>query len=245
MRIYPRIAQSDVFRSLRMRVSNFAIELLEREWRELTETMVKGEQLSEICKCPILLRYGIACRHHLLQAFLDNIALPKTLLHPRWWLAGPPITEINWKPFYPLQGPRQEEAPRANVAAQLAGIRQQLRPEERLRFDTQLQASERQIDGIMDNLLRIGQQRQQLQEMPIGIPDANPRSVFWKRSVHGRANQRGLIRNEILDRQERQQANAQANTQARQQQPILDTIEVRSNPIFPRQQVPPRPLIPT
>ena len=243
MRTYPRIAQTDVFRSLQMRVSKYAIELLEREWRVLTDIMLKGEQLDEVCECPIRLRYGIACRHHLLQAFLDNTPLPKTLLHPRWWLGGPPITATNWKPFYPTREPQPQQLLRPSHAVELAHIRQQLVEEERLRFDIQLQAGERQIDGIMDNLMRIGQQRQQIQEMPIGQPDANPRSIFWKRSVHGKANQRGLIANEILDRQERRERQ-EANAQARQQ-PFLDTIEVWSNSIFLRQEVPPRPSVPT
>ena len=57
----------------------------------------------------------------------------------------------------------------------------------------------------MQNLVRIGQQRRELQDIPIGQPDPNPRSTFFKKSVHGRANALGLTANEMLDRQERQQ----------------------------------------
>jgi hypothetical protein len=205
MRSYPRIAQTDVFKSLYMKVSRWAIELLEKEWRELNTIMNNGELLSESCECEILLRYGIACRHYLLQAFLDGTTIPKTLLHPRWWLAGPPITTPNWKPFYPYQGPQQQLFSVPHMATELAILRQQLATEERHRFDVQLEVGERQINDIMTNLVRVGQQHRELQELPIGLPDPNPRSTFYKRSVHGRANQRGLIANEILDRRERQE----------------------------------------
>ena len=53
------------------------------------------------CHCSILLRYGIACKHHLKRAYLDGQPIPKSLLHPRWWLKGPTVRYTGWKPSYP------------------------------------------------------------------------------------------------------------------------------------------------
>jgi hypothetical protein len=45
------------------------------------------------------LRLGLPCKHHLLQAAQTGQALPRTLLHPRWWLHGPPVQQLDWKPY--------------------------------------------------------------------------------------------------------------------------------------------------
>ncbi|KIX06425.1 uncharacterized protein Z518_04401 [Rhinocladiella mackenziei CBS 650.93] len=210
-RHYPRLPQSDVFKALRMKVSNEALALLEKEWTELNQFMMRGEQLSEICECPILYQFGIACRHHLLWAFLENLPLPKTLLHPRWWLSGSEITERNWKPFYPSKAPQEDL--RSNQDAQqallLAEIRNQLNPEERHRYDVQIARGEQQIREfhrqVFRDLSMIGQQHLELQQIPIGQPDPVVRRRIVQKAPHGPREARGLTANEILERQERQE----------------------------------------
>ena len=75
-----------------MKVTNSALIMIERKWLELQELMVNGQGFLHPCDCEILSRFGIAYRHYLLTAFLENLELPKTLLHPRWWLSGPIIS---------------------------------------------------------------------------------------------------------------------------------------------------------
>ena len=75
-----------------MKISRITLQKIQKEWAELTEIMAAGKDLSTECECEILYRFGIACRHHLLRAFLKEIPLLKTLLHLRWWLGGGPIT---------------------------------------------------------------------------------------------------------------------------------------------------------
>ena len=78
LRSYPRLAQAYSFRSLHYKVSNFAIELIEREWSQLNRLVNAGVDLGD-CHCEILLRYGIACKHHLLRAHQNwrpNTSIP-------------------------------------------------------------------------------------------------------------------------------------------------------------------------
>jgi len=76
-----------------MRVSKRALKMIQKEYSKLAELVAKGEQInhSEDCDCEILLQFGIGCRHYLARAFYEGIPIPITLLHPRWWLGGPPI----------------------------------------------------------------------------------------------------------------------------------------------------------
>jgi hypothetical protein len=225
-RLYPRLAQSPVFRSLTMRITRYALEMLEVEWSTLTHLMAHGQQLPKECVCPILHRFGIACRHHLLRAFLENSPLPKTLLHPRWWLNGPPIPPINWAPFYPVQAavamPQLEQLGHQSQATELSQIRLQLNTEERHRFDSQ-------IEQVHQNLLNIGHQRLALQNIPVSRPTPNIRSTYVKRTTHGRTNERGLTANEVLDRQERRQAQA-----IKRASPPTDTTIVLCSELPPR-----------
>jgi hypothetical protein len=47
-----------------------------------------------LCGCELLYRFGLPYKHHLLQAAQTGQALPRTLLHPRWWLH-----DLDWKPY--------------------------------------------------------------------------------------------------------------------------------------------------
>ena len=136
--------------------------MVEKEWTELSRLMASGQDLvvTTDCDCEVLLRFGIPCQHHLRRAFLENSPIPKTLLHPRWWLNGPDILSTNWVPFYPIT----ETVPRPFIptpmSLDLAQIRAQLQPEELRRFEAQMSRVEASIEEFQAqqtaNLLRIG-----------------------------------------------------------------------------------------
>ena len=147
-----------------------------------------------------------------------------TLLHPRWWLNGGPITSTDWQPSYPDTSETQSKispslAP--SLGIQLARIRESLDPDEQYRFDRQLEQGTRQIAQFQDktarDLVRIGEQRLQLQALPISAPDPNPRRQFKKKASHGKASARGLSKGEILERQERERAQVQRQQERLQQ----------------------------
>ena len=45
-------------------------------------------------------RYALPCRHILHRATKDGLPIPLSLIHPRWWLDGPPTAPSGWKMEY-------------------------------------------------------------------------------------------------------------------------------------------------
>jgi hypothetical protein len=224
---YSRLAQSPPFRLLRLNVSKYAITHLEREWAAL-DAQIRGGQDVIIppngCECEILLRFGISCCHYLKKAYLEDFPIPKTLVHPRWWLNGPPIHSTNWVPFYPTPEPTPEALSTEispSLITQLATLRGLLNPQERYLFDVESSRVERQIANYstlsVQSLLRNTQRSYQLQQTPFNQPDPVRQGYLARRNPHGRANERSLISTEIADRQRRQERSRQLQ-QARQQE---------------------------
>ena len=52
------------------------------------------------CRCELLHRFGLPCKHYLLRAFQQGQPIPRSLVHPRYWLRGPVIYSTNWRPTY-------------------------------------------------------------------------------------------------------------------------------------------------
>lgn len=69
-------------------------------------------------------------------------------------------------------------------------LREQMEPEEKARFD-------RQIEAEQQKLLAIGRTHLELQALPIGNPDPVPKPQFRKKKTHGVADARGLSGAEI------------------------------------------------
>jgi len=127
---YSLLTQSAPFLQLRMNVSKFALKRLERQWATLDEQLRAGNDLEippNRCECQDLLRFGIACAHHLKKAYIEGLAIPKTMIHPRWWLNGPLIHAVNWRPFYnttvkqPIPNPISNQIP--SLIAQISVVR--------------------------------------------------------------------------------------------------------------------------
>jgi hypothetical protein len=73
----------------------------------------------------------------------------------------------------------------------LAELREQMEPEEKARFD-------RQVEAEQQKLISIAQDHIELQALPIGNPDAVPKPQFRKKKkTHGLANARGLTGAEV------------------------------------------------
>src|SRR3989440_2119574 len=152
-------------------VSKLALTKVKEEWAKVAEfaSGVTDTNLTD-CHCELLLRYGLPCKHHLLQAYRTGQPIPRSLLHPRWWLDGLIIQMGKWVPIYGQQqtlllSPKGKDI--ADAALQLIQARDTLGPEAQSRLDnTFLQSA--------NTMLQAAQRNDALAQLPIGIPDAIP-----------------------------------------------------------------------
>jgi hypothetical protein len=101
IRHYVRTAQLDLaaFKYLVCTISNYALAKIEEEWHKLKLTLLADPDIDlSACRCELLLRFGLPCKHHLKRACLAGMPIPKSLVHPRWWLKGPVVHHTDWQP---------------------------------------------------------------------------------------------------------------------------------------------------
>ena len=110
LRGYDRLAQLDfaAFKYLITTISNKALEMVEEEWHRLKTTLLADQDADlDICRCELLLRYGLPCKHHLKRAYIVGMPIPRSLIYPRWWLKGPAVHQPYWQPRYQDDEPVQ------------------------------------------------------------------------------------------------------------------------------------------
>jgi hypothetical protein len=186
-----RTLNADTWSFLIGSVSKLALKLVKDEWAKMSEFAIEiNDDLPDSCECELLQRYGLPCKHHLLLGYQTGQPLPRLLLHPRWWLDGPPITVSNWQPSYGEQrqvvvSPKAKENDIAGAALQLIEARDDLGPEAQSRLDnTFIQTA--------NTMLKAAQRNDTLDRLPIGTPDAVPKKTWRKNKRHGRADAAGL-----------------------------------------------------
>src|SRR5207248_10998319 len=147
------------------------------------------------CGCQLLLRYSLPCKHYLLRACQTGIPLPKSLVHPRWWLKGPTIRHGRWVPFYGQEQPNVLSPRRRDVykaVQDVMAVRERLGPEEQARFDFQYLRANAAAKELAER-------HEELSLIPIGQPDAIPKKT-WRKKTHGKANAPGLTAAQSSDR---------------------------------------------
>jgi hypothetical protein len=98
----PRILHRDraAFRFLFDEISLFALNKLTNEWEFVKEIAAnQGNLDTEPCHCQLLLRWYLPCRHSLLSLAMSGQPIPKSMVHPRWWIKSPAIRFNNWRPI--------------------------------------------------------------------------------------------------------------------------------------------------
>lgn len=173
-------------------VSRKAIKLIETEWLVMTALLQQNQELGECAFCDILNRYSLPCRHYLRHAYEEGISIPRSLVHPRWWVKGPVIRDADWKPYYGEQTIiPQTSPPRRDLLSGFHRVleqRERLDGEDRARFDRQIINS--------TNILNIaGQRKEQEAQLPIFNPDPIPKRQI--RRVKSGQNARGMTANEL------------------------------------------------
>jgi hypothetical protein len=189
----------NAFRDLVNVVSIDAIRRIEKEWlllHELTHEAGTTDIDLGPCECELLLRFSLPCKHHLLQACQSGTPLPKSLVHPRWWLKGPTIRSDAWRPSYAQEqqlvlSPKRKDIYKAIQDVML--VRDRLGPEEQSRFDSQYLRAQEKAKAIAER-------HEDLSRIPIGMPDAVPKKTWRKKKDRGKANAPGLTAAEASDK---------------------------------------------
>ena len=119
----PRTLDLKAFALLADTISFYAISKLSPEWeitkKELNEGSLRPEA-SPCSQCELILRYGLPCKHFLAMPYEDGAPIPRSLVHPRWWLNGDAIQTTGWTPSYrtftlPLSPSRHSNAHPPNL----------------------------------------------------------------------------------------------------------------------------------
>jgi MULE transposase domain len=184
---YPRLLQVDnwAFSLLKCRITFYAAEKIEEEWNAMKHEIEASEDHSINgvlpCQCYILLRFGLPCRHYLQRSLFSGEAIPRSLVHPRYWLRGPIIHPQAWRPFWhekDIQHPPEVPVVTVPTDVRIAAIRAELRPEEKARFEAQVLREQ-------EKLVEIGQQHLAMQSLPMGVPDALPKPSGRRKRTQG------------------------------------------------------------
>jgi hypothetical protein len=186
------------FSYLKGSVSLDALKRIDVEWQLVTQLVATANGAIDLgpCECQLLHRFGLPCKHHLLRAAQTGEPLPRTLLHTRWWLHGPPVQLEHWEPSYAQQQVLVVSPPQRTLIASthnLLEFRDTLPAEERSRLEARILQSH-------EALLAEAQEAAQLAELPLLQPDPVRKREWIKKKTHGKADARGLTGAEIAGR---------------------------------------------
>ena len=182
-----------------MKITNYSLKMIEKEWYSLKTSLQANQNLDlDPCRCELLLRYTLPCKHLLRRAYESNILILKTLVHPRWWLKGPVLHRQNWQPYYldeePAMFPLQQGVNEVDkISREIEQLHEQLQPEEAAHF-------RRQIVTEHKKLAAIGRSYLEEQAIPINKPDTNLKKQWKKKKEHGKADTRALTGAEIAEK---------------------------------------------
>jgi hypothetical protein len=210
LRTYSRLAQSPVFRELRMNIPNYALTKVALAYDNLCKTAPQNPPEMGDCECVLLLQWGLPCIHYLYPYYLSGRAIPRSLCHPRWWIEGGPIQINDWSPLVEyLPNPHFERQPLFTaVEREVLELREGLNIENRHQFDRQRARRQEMVD---EQMLEIGAAHLRRQAIPIEPPDAVSKRSWIKANTHGRADARGLTGNELGQRRQRREAREEAH----------------------------------
>lgn len=185
----PRRLQRDraAFRFLFDQISLFALNKLADEWEPVKKIATNQEDLGmKPCHCELLLRWYLPCKHHLFSIVKSGQPIPKSLVHPRWWIKGPAIQFSGWVPANQEgseAGMRQADylSPRGrqhtSVGQHLLVLRDAREDTDRAQLDDEIVRNDERILGLALNAY-------EGRGIPISNPLAIPKRKWLPRKIH-------------------------------------------------------------
>ena len=130
------------FQTLQGTITLPAIKLINQQW-QLLITNERGKCTNQFRK-----QHLLPCAHDLQTTWSMGLPIPKSLVHPRWWLGGHILQNREWKPTYePLQAvlPQPLQQPLQAGFHEVLEVRDRLKQPDQVIFDQQLQ----QLSGLV------------------------------------------------------------------------------------------------
>jgi len=185
------------FENLIGKISLVAIKQIETEWLQMVSLLQRGQELGNCETCDILNRHSLPCRHFLRRAYDEGAPIPRSLIHPRWWLRGPVIQDPTWSPYYGAAPPMPLVRPSLSGQTLLPNfyalrqIQDELPEEEAFRFS-------QDVNETTTNLLVNSQKQKEVAKIPIQNPNSVRYKFFKKKEgAQNGQNERGLTANEL------------------------------------------------
>jgi hypothetical protein len=141
-------------------ISLFAINLIHEQWKILLTNTQKE------CTGSFRKQYLLPCSHDLQRAYNTGLPIPKSLVHPRWWVEGHTPTTAAWEPSYQAIEPVIATSSEKTMDQELDNLmqtRQLLQGEYQRDFDTVLA-------DVFEQATELGRQRQQQASLPLTLP---------------------------------------------------------------------------
>jgi hypothetical protein len=225
------------------KITGYALDKAMKEW-SATKNMADNIEEDKLelqfepgteCKlgCELPLRYGLPCKHWLYKAFIDDVAIPLSLFHPRWLLDGPAMLHERWFISWDLSLVLQP-----NTSLRHAGDRFQRRGEdliqeaalaaiEKLRSLPAGQAEAFAATFIKDvDKLNVAQDKltESRQLLPATLPEP---LVEPKLRAFPTSRKRAMTGREAAEQQERDQARARRRAQQQHDENEMWAVQMR------------------
>lgn len=201
------------FRLLVASVSIFAIKETQKEWLAMIAKLRAGEQLEEDCHCVILSRYSLPCCHYLRPLYDAGTPIPRSFLHPRWWLKGPPIYERNWVPFISSEEQAKTPQPSSDQQDVHAALHNIANAWDHLEGDGQGRFGD-QIFRMEQSLQISAREKETMASIPILNPDAIEKKRWRKTKNTQEARLLTASENADLEHKQAEKARKQAEKKA-------------------------------
>ena len=236
----PRTLDRKAFQWLADTVTFTAIAKISVEW-EATKTAFQNGLLlpttTPCTDCELLVRFGLPCKHYLIRACVEGSPIPRSLLHPRWWVHSEPIKVTAWTPIYqtfalpvsparptvahPYVSPRRNEI--TGLGLQVLEAREELTGYARQRYEAAATQAQRGLVEFAQDLRQ--------DDLHVRMPDI-VKKPFWNRQLksHDKANKRLMTGAEASERDANQREQA-ATREARSETPLSPSTAVSAREV--------------
>jgi hypothetical protein len=234
----PRLWDSYALRYLVGAVTLLCLEKIIPVWEFVKQKYNAADPVipSNECICPLKLQFGLPCAHYLTRCVLAGMPIPLSLVHPRWYLMGPPITDEHWQPNWigtslPAGCPYLdgEQNKNTNAYQQVDEVRKDLNAEGKSRLD-QLRIKQSHLALNTAQALAAAQARPARLPDPIAKPD-----WLQQKKLKDKVIRRGMTGAEMAVRaanKAERELNAESRRAAESQGGTTITLAMRPNAVI-------------